>query len=159
LSTQRCERRPKRSITIFMNVKPRTAPSSGETKMKSAVFSKNGRSSARSPSIALPVCMPLATIAEPASPPRSACDDDVGRPHHHVSRSHTTAPRSAAPTSGSVTTCASTPLAMLPATCVLKTRNATKLKNAAHTTARRGLSTRVETTVAIELAASWKPLM
>src|SRR3954447_8028643 len=36
---------------------------------------------------------------------------------------------------------------------------ATKLKNAAHTTAVCGLSTRVETTVAIELAASWKPLM
>src|SRR3989454_11334719 len=36
---------------------------------------------------------------------------------------------------------------------------ATKLKNAAHTTAWSGVSTRVETTVAIELAASWKPLM
>ena len=36
---------------------------------------------------------------------------------------------------------------------------ATKLKNAAQTTACVGLSTRVETTVAIELAASWKPLM
>ena len=53
-----------------------------------------------------------------------------------------------------MTTCGSTPLAMLPATCVSKTRNATKLKNAAHSTAMRGDSTRVETTVAIELAAS-----
>ena len=34
---------------------------------------------------------------------------------------------------------------------------ATKLKNAAQITAFRGDSTRVETIVAIELAASWKP--
>src|SRR5207245_2026189 len=34
----------------------------------------------------------------------------------------------------------------------------TKLKNAAQTTARRGERTRVETTVAMLLAASWKPL-
>jgi hypothetical protein len=36
---------------------------------------------------------------------------------------------------------------------------ATKLKKAAHATACMGVSTRVETTVAMELAASWKPLM
>src|SRR2546426_9211495 len=40
-----------------------------------------------------------------------------------------------------------------------KPNAATKLKNAAHTTAWSGVNTRVETTVAIELAASWKPLM
>ena len=34
-----------------------------------------------------------------------------------------------------------------------------KLKNAAQTTATPGVRTRVETTVAIELALSWKPLM
>src|SRR5262249_31915880 len=51
------------------------------------------------------------------------------------------------------------PLPIVLATCRPKIRNATKLKNAAHTTACRGESTRVETTVAIELAASWKPLM
>ena len=33
------------------------------------------------------------------------------------------------------------------------------MKNAAQTTATPGESTRVETTVAIELALSWKPLM
>ena len=36
---------------------------------------------------------------------------------------------------------------------------ATKLKNAAQMTALPGESTRVETIVAIEFAASWKPLM
>ena len=45
------------------------------------------------------------------------------------------------------------------ATSVPKKRTATKLKNAAHITACIGDNTRVDTTVAIELAASWKPLM
>ena len=36
---------------------------------------------------------------------------------------------------------------------------AAKLKKAAQITAFPGVSTRVETTVAIELAASWNPLM
>src|SRR5262245_39493851 len=45
----------------------------------------------------------------------------------------------------------------MPATLSGKTRKAAKLKNAAQITARWGLSTRVETTVAIELAVSWKP--
>src|SRR4051812_49698171 len=51
-----------------------------------------------------------------------------------------------------------TPVAMVVATWVPNTRNATKLKKAAQITAKRGESTRVDTTVAIELAASWKPL-
>ena len=40
-----------------------------------------------------------------------------------------------------------------------KNRKATKLKNAAQSTAQCGRSTRVETMVAIEFAASWKPFM
>src|ERR671937_189752 len=46
---------------------------------------------------------------------------------------------------------------MLAATLVPR-RRAAKFQNAAHTTAIRGDSTRVDTTVAIEFAASWKPL-
>lgn len=45
------------------------------------------------------------------------------------------------------------------ATAVPNPNAAMKLKNAAHTTALPGESTRVDTTVAIELAASWNPLM
>src|SRR5574339_244551 len=45
------------------------------------------------------------------------------------------------------------------ATAVPKVKAATKLKNAAQITALPGVRTRVETTVAIELAASWNPLM
>ena len=44
------------------------------------------------------------------------------------------------------------------ATWVPRTKAATKLKKAAQTTAFCGERTRVETTVAIEFAASWKPL-
>jgi len=41
---------------------------------------------------------------------------------------------------------------------VPKTNAATKFQNAAHTTAALGDRTRVDTTVAMELAASWKPI-
>ncbi len=51
------------------------------------------------------------------------------------------------------------PEPMVLATAVPKMNAATKLKKAAQTTALPGDSTRVDTTVAIELAASWKPLM
>src|SRR5260370_28278764 len=49
------------------------------------------------------------------------------------------------------------PLPMVLATPVPSTKAATKLKKAAQSTAFWGESTRVETTVAMELAASWKP--
>src|SRR3546814_7314378 len=69
-----------------------------------------------------------------------------------------------APVSALNTTCASTmsglmiPAPIVLATCNPNTRKAMKLKNAAQATAQCGLSTRVDTTVAIELAASCKPL-
>src|SRR6185295_10418527 len=49
------------------------------------------------------------------------------------------------------------PLPMVFATPVPRTNAATKLKNAAQATALWGERTRVETTVAMEFAASWKP--
>ena len=49
------------------------------------------------------------------------------------------------------------PLPSVLATWVPITKAATKLKKAAHSTAFCGESTRVETTVAMEFAASWKP--
>src|SRR3954471_16242803 len=51
------------------------------------------------------------------------------------------------------------PLPMVVATLKWKMNRAAKLKKAAITTACCGFSTPVETTVAIELAASWKPFM
>ena len=60
---------------------------------------------------------------------------------------------------GVITDGSTTPLPIVFATWTPNTRKAAKLKNAAHATAARGESTRVLTMVAIELAASWKPLM
>ena len=54
----------------------------------------------------------------------------------------------------STTPASTTPLPTVRATCTPKPKAATKLKKAAHATACMGVSTRVETTVAIELAAS-----
>src|ERR1700758_2070567 len=50
------------------------------------------------------------------------------------------------------------PLPMVAAPAVPKTKAAMKFQKAAQATARRGVSTRVETTVAMELAASCQPL-
>src|ERR1700744_2670044 len=47
---------------------------------------------------------------------------------------------------------------IVPATAVPNTNAAMKFQNAAHATARNGVSTRVDTTVAIEFAASCQPL-
>src|SRR5271156_3932498 len=49
------------------------------------------------------------------------------------------------------------PLPMVAATAVPKTKAAMKFQKAAQTTARNGVRTRVETTVAMELAASCQP--
>src|SRR6266446_3375887 len=103
---------------------------------------------------------PALITAAPAKPPISAWEELVGNPQTHVIRSHTIAPKSPARITHSSTTAVSTtPFPTVRATLTPKPNAATKLKNAAQTTACKGVSTRVDTTVAIELAASWKPLM
>ena len=69
-------------------------------------------------------------------PETSACDELVGSPSHHVIRSHTIAPISAAIS----TNCVACPKSMKPsatlfATSSPNTKAATKLKNAAQSTA------------------------
>ena len=59
----------------------------------------------------------------------------------------------------STTVDCTTPFPTVLATCTPNPKAATKLKKAAQATACIGVSTRVDTTVAMELAASWKPLM
>ncbi len=98
----------------------------------------------------------------PAKPPISAWDDDVGSLSHHVIRSQTIAPprpaRITHANSGSPESIWMI-LEMVSATFVLKMNMATKLKKAAHATAYLGERTLVDTTVAMELAESWNPLM
>jgi len=97
----------------------------------------------------------------PVSPPIRACDDDDGRPFHHVMRFHVIAPMSPAKT----TTMPATPSGgvMMPLPMVVATlvpRSApTRFMTAAMIRAARGVRARVETDVAMALAASWKPLV
>ena len=103
--------------------------------------------------------MPAFAIAAPPNPPTSAWEDDDGMPPYQVIRSQAIAPISVARMTLESTTAGSTiPFAIVFATAVVKMNAATKLKNAAQTTAKLGDRTRVETTVAMELAASWNPL-
>src|SRR5258708_3849050 len=128
---------------------PITSPIIGDSTMNSAILVTPAEITAAGPALAM---------AAPAYPPTSAWDDDDGRPHHQVSRFQMIAPIRPARISDGVTTAGSTiPLPMVLATCAPKIRKATKLKKPAIATAACGDSTRVLTTVAIELAASWKP--
>jgi hypothetical protein len=133
---------------------PTIKPIIGDSTMKASVLLQAVQLSQRT--AAMP---PLATAA-PAYPPIRACEELVGSASHQVSRLHRIAPISPAKITGSVTMPMSTvPLPTVCATPVPNTNAATKLKNAAQMTAFPGDSTRVDTTVAIEFAASWKPLM
>ena len=97
---------------------------------------------------------PFATAA-PAKPPISAWDELVGSPQYHVMMFQAMAPSSPARiTQWSTTAGSTTPLPTVVATFTPKPKAAAKLKKAAHTTACSGVRTRVETTVAMELAAS-----
>src|SRR6266849_9454874 len=157
-----CMRRKSQSIrpgVAFRNVNtvssiiknPMTRPSIGASTMKMPILISPAATSEPKPALA---------TAAPAKPPMSACDELVGNPQTHVTRSHAMAPASAARiTHWSTTLASTTPLPTVRATWTPNPKAATKLKKAAHTTAWSGVSTRGETTVAMELAASWKPLM
>jgi hypothetical protein len=131
------------SATISTNAS--AIPSSGDTTMNTTVFSKLEPSTTPQPALATPA---------PITPPISACDDEVGRPSHQVVRFQAIAPTRPANTTASLTTPGWMILPTVLATWVRNTRKAMKLKKAAQMTATLGFSTLVETTVAIELAAS-----
>src|SRR5438105_4786385 len=138
-------------IVITIRTKPTVMPMSGARTMKTPILMSPAGTSEPKPAL---------ITAAPAKPPMRACDDDVGRPQYQVIRSQKMAPaRPARITHWSTMAGSTTPLPTVVATWTPKPKAATKLKKAAHTTACSGVSTRVETTVAIELAASWKPLM
>src|SRR5215218_2395748 len=128
-----------------MRVNPRAIPSSGDTAMNRTVFSRLAAFRTLKPALATPA---------PAKPPMRACDEDVGSPSHQVRKFQVTAPVSPAKMTASLTTSGSTVLPTVLATPVWNTRTAAKLKKAAQMTAMLGVRTLVETTVAIELAAS-----
>src|SRR5690606_12585444 len=103
----------------------------------------------------------VAASAAPIRPPISACEDEDGRPNHHVIRFQVMPPSNAHRSSceRTLTTLGSIrPEAMVLATAVPASAP-TRFIDAASLTACIGESTLVATTVAIEFAVSWKPLM
>jgi hypothetical protein len=101
----------------------------------------------------------LATAA-PTRPPTSVWEELEGKPHHQVNRFQAIAAiRAAEITVKLIISGFTTPLPIVAATFNGNTRKATKLKVAASKTAEKGDKTLVETTVAIEFAESWNPLM
>ena len=101
-----------------------------------------------------------AATAEPTSPPISACEDDEGRPSHQVMRFQVIAPsrpaitmtRPCEPDPGSIVS-----ETVLATSCPRKAP--TKFMTAAMARATRGVRARVDTDVAMALAASWNPLV
>src|SRR5690606_3441880 len=103
----------------------------------------------------------VAARAAPIRPPISACDDDDGRPNHQVMRFQVMPPSSAQRISCEPTS--TTPASISPEAIVFATAvpasAPTRFMPAARPTACIGDSTFVATTVAMESAVSWKPLM
>src|SRR6185312_12840193 len=126
-----------------------TNPTKGERKIAALVLMTPGQTIADNPAFAQPA---------PKSPPTSACEDEEGIPSPQVIKFHAMAPISAPKiTCGSTMLVEMIPVPSVSATCSPKNKNAMKLKNAAHATAYCGFSTRVETMVAMEFAASCRP--
>src|SRR5262245_37324023 len=124
----------------------------GASTMNSSVLRRLSHSSTSTPANAMPA---------PEIPPISARELDDGRPQNQVHRLHRLAParRHTPPTAYDSPFWIVMIFEIVSATPWWKMNKATKLNAAAHSTAILGDSTRVDTTVAIELAASWKPLM
>src|SRR5688572_1306648 len=102
---------------------------------------------------------PACAMAAPIKPPNRVCDELEGMPNHQVSRFQAMAATRPAKITWRLTKFSSTERAMvLPILnspiIYFETKNAAKLKKAAHSTAWKGVNTLVETIVAIELAAS-----
>src|SRR5215468_934382 len=136
-------------VTMATSTRARRKPTIGDTTMASSVFDNPLHTAAEIPALAMPA---------PTRPPISACELDEGMPRPQVIRFQTMAPINAAKITVASTTLGSMiPVPMVLATCRPNTVKAMKLKKAAQNTAYCGRSTRVETMVAIELAASCRP--
>src|SRR5439155_10937436 len=130
---------------------PAVKPMSGERKIKMIVLVQPLTMMAPKPAFA---------TAAPAYPPTRACDELVGSPKYQVMRSQMIAPDRPPKITDRVAMLMSIiPEPTVLAPVVPMVTDATTLQKAAQMTASPGDSTRVDTMVAIELAASWNPLM
>ena len=104
-----------------------------------------------------------AAMPTPIRPPIRACDEDDGMPKYHVMRFHVIAPIRALMTTvracSGVMSSKPTRISLMVFATPTPSNAPTKFKIAAMISAIRGVSARVDTEVAIALAASWKPLV
>ncbi len=137
-------------------MQPRVNPTSGEATIGMMTFSTMPDHMTLPPT-------PKSTAAsvDPTRPPKSACDEEDGIPKYQVIKFQAIAPRTPASTTprlarpvGRLTRPLPTVVATLPPRWAPM-----KLPAAAIGSATRGVSARVDTDVAIALAASWKPLV
>ena len=102
-------------------------------------------------------------MTTPAKPPTSACDEEEGMPSHQVPRFHAMAPSRPHSTiiSASTRSISSSVmnLPMVLATAVPPSSGPRNSKKATSSTACTGVIAREAMTVAMMLAASWKPLV
>src|ERR1700722_2563786 len=107
---------------------------------------------------------PACASAAPIKPPNNVCDELDGMPNHQVRRfQQMAAIRPLKITRKSIKSLLTELAMVLPILNSLKTylaiKKAAKLKKAAQSTAWNGVRTLVLTIVAMELAASWNPLI
>src|SRR5690606_492036 len=153
------------AIRMPMTIRPRVKPARGEVTMGRTTFQKMPwllvQSSAARDQISTSKLLSAADSAAPIRPPIRAWLDEDGRPNHQVIRFQMTPPDSAQMITCELTT--STSASIRPEELILATaepqRAPTRFMKAARATACIGVSTLVATTVAMELAVSWKPLM
>ncbi len=113
--------------TIATSTSASRNPTSGDSTIASNVFDRPLQTAAEIPALAIP---------PPTSPPIKACELEEGIPNPHVIRFQTMAPTNAAKiTCASITLGSTIPVPMVRATLSPNTMKATKLKNAAHSTA------------------------
>src|SRR5690606_33632692 len=145
--------------------RPSRKPATGELTIGMITFQKMPwlvvQFSAARDQISTSKSLPLADSAAPIRPPIRAWLEDDGRPNHQVIRFQMMPPESAQMITCELTT--STSASIRPEEMVLATavpqRAPIRFMLAASATACIGVSTLVATTVAMELAVSWKPLM
>ncbi len=135
-----------------MTRKPSPNPTSGETNMGRITFSVMPTQK---------MSPPGAKTVAPISPPKSACDDEDGMPKYQVMRFQMMAPARPASTTPRLCFPGGRPMIPLPTVeATLPPRNEPiRLPTAAMASAMRGVSARVDTDVAMALAASWNPLV
>ena len=139
-----------------MTANPPTSPSTGESTIGTTTLSKMLCHFTLAPAPAQP-----AASAAPPSPPISACDDDDGMPRHQVIMFQQIAPTSAPAHTATPAPPIGTEMMSPPMVCATRTPTnpPTRFITAARPKAMRGVSARVDTEVAMALAASWKPLV